>query len=58
MPMPKERLLRKSHQRNQIYLHLTKPKIFIGYSVAIAKTGRVKLVDKSVAVGGDCPLDT
>jgi len=25
--MPKERLLGKSYQRNQIYLHWTKPKI-------------------------------
>jgi len=38
--MPKERLLGKSYQQNQIYLHGTKPKIFIGYSVAITKTGR------------------
>jgi len=38
--MPKERLLEKSHQQNQIYLHCTKPKIVIGYSVAITKTSR------------------
>jgi len=40
IPMPKERLLGKSYQRNQIYLHGTKPKIIIGYSVAITKTER------------------
>jgi len=28
--MPRERLLRKSYQRNQIYLHWTKPKILTG----------------------------
>jgi len=38
--MAKERLLGKSHQRNQIYLHSTKPKILTGYSIAITKTGR------------------
>jgi len=38
--MPKERLLGKNHQRNQIYLHSTKPKIHTGYSIAITKTGR------------------
>jgi len=32
--MPNERLLGKIHQRNQIYLHWTKPKILIGRSVA------------------------
>jgi len=36
----KERLLGKNYQRNQIYLHGTKPKILISHSVAIAKTGR------------------
>jgi len=38
--MPKERLLGQNHQRNQIYLHSTKPKILIGYSIAITKTDR------------------
>jgi len=38
--MPKERLLEKSYQRNQTYLHLTKPKMLIGYPVAITRTGR------------------
>jgi len=40
IPKPKEQLLGKSCQENQIYLHLTKPKIVIGFSVAITKTGR------------------
>jgi len=31
--MPKERLLGKSHQRNQVYLHWTKPKRLTGYSI-------------------------
>jgi len=35
----KRTILGKSYQRNQIYLHWTKPKILLGYSVAIAKTG-------------------
>jgi len=38
--MPKERLLGKSHQQNQIYLHSTKSKILTGYSIAITKSGR------------------
>jgi len=38
--MPKERLIGKNYQRNQIYLHGSKPKMFTGYSVAITKTGR------------------
>jgi len=38
--MPKERLLEKSYQRHQIYLHGTKPKIFIGSSVPMTKTGK------------------
>jgi len=38
--MPKERLLGRSYQRNQIYLHSTKPRTLIGYSVTITKTGR------------------
>jgi len=56
--MPKERLLGKNHQRNQIYLHSTKPKILMGYSTAVSKKWQtVKLADKSVAVGGPYPLD-
>jgi len=39
IPLPKERLLGRSYQRNQIYLHSTKPRI-LGYSVTITKTGR------------------
>jgi len=38
--MQKKRLLGKSYQQNKIHLHGTKPKIFIGYSVAITKIGR------------------
>jgi len=38
--MPKDRLLGKSHQRNQIYLHSTKPEILVGYSITVIKTGR------------------
>jgi len=57
--MPKERLLGKNHQRNQIYLHSTKPKILIGYSIAVSKKWQtVKLADKSVAAEGPCPVDT
>jgi len=42
--MPKERVLGKRYQWNQIYLCWTKPKILIGYSVAITKTGRQSIL--------------
>ena len=46
-PMPKERLLGKGYQRNQIHLHWRKPKILTGYSVAITKTGRQSLLQRN-----------
>ena len=44
--MPKEQILGKSYQRNQIYLHEIKPKIFAGYSQDV--TAGVKLTLQNI----------
>ena len=42
--MPKERLLGKSHLRNQIYLHRTKPKLLFSYSIRLGQMNNSNLL--------------